>query len=233
MDAIIGTLEAIGIFLAGLLARIGVVLAVAMVLLVPVLVWLGGARLFAAARRRALGVEPAGGFMFRRGIFYAPGHTWVKPEGGKLKVGIDDLAQRILPWATDVELPKPGSVVRKGDAVATISCGGKVARIVAPVDGTVVAVNPAVARDPSLVKRDSYARGWLFWMVPSDERYRSLPSGDPARGWFATEAQRLGVFFEHQLGISAADGGEWIAPPPQLLREEQWEALTGAFLRAA
>ncbi len=233
METIIGILEAIGVFVAGLVARIGVVLAVALVLLVPVFLVIGGARALAALRRRALGLEPAGGLLFRRNLYYAPGHTWVKPDAGKLRVGIDDLAQHLLPWATAVELPRPGTVVKRGDPVATIACGGKQARIGAPVDGTVIAVNPAVARDPSLVKRDSYARGWLFAMVPSDDAYRRLPTGEPARGWFAAEGARLGEWFEHHLGIATADGGEWIAPPPALVTDEQWRSLTGAFLRAA
>lgn len=31
-----------------------------------------------------------------------------------------------------------------------------------PVSGTVASVNPALARDPSLVNRDPYGEGWLF-----------------------------------------------------------------------
>ncbi len=232
MDAIVGTLQAIGIFLVGLVARVGLVLAVIAVLLVPVGLGVAATRLWGGVRRRALGLAPAGGVLYRKGLYYAPGHTWLKPEGPRLKVGIDDLAQRILPWAVSVELPEPGRVVRAGDPVAIISAGAQEALIAAPVDGTVVAVNAAVARDPSLVKRDGYSRGWLFAIAPKDERWLSLPSGEPARRWLGSESARFTRFLEHQLGIATADGGEFVAPPPALLGPEQWRALTTAFLSA-
>jgi glycine cleavage system H protein len=231
MDAIIGTLQAIGIFFVGLVARLGLVLAVAAVLLMPVLLAVAGARGLESLRLRLRGLRPAGGgFTWRKGIYYAPGHTWLEPEGARLKVGLDDLAQRILPWALAVELPRPGAAVKAGEPVASISCGGQEVYVEAPVDGTVVAVNPAVARDPSLVKREAYTRGWLFALEPADERWLSLPTGEPARRWLASEGARLGRFFEQRLGIAAADGGEFVAPPPSLLGEEHWKALTLAFL---
>lgn len=232
MDAIIGTLQAIGIFIVGLLARVGLVLAVIAVLLAPVMLVMGAMRGWEALRLRVLGLRPAGGFLYRKGIYYAPGHTWLKPEGGRLKIGIDDLAQRLLPWAVSVDLPRAGTEVKQGETVAAISCGEQVVQIAAPVDGRIVAVNPAVARDPSLVKRDNYARGWLFAVAPKDERHLALPIDEVARTWLASEGTRLARFFEQQFGIAAADGGEWMAPPPSMLGPEQWKALTRAFLHA-
>ena len=37
-------------------------------------------------------------------------------------------------------------------------------------------------------------------------------------------------FFEVQLGAAAADGGEFITPPPTMLSDEQWAELTREFL---
>ncbi len=105
--------------------------------------------------------------------------------------------------------------------------------IAAPIDGTITALNLGVVQDPSLVKRENYARGWLFAMDPADERWLALPRGEPARRWLATESVRLGRFLEQELGIATADGGEWIAPPPALLGPKQWKALADAFLLPA
>ncbi|HEU4382892.1 MAG TPA: glycine cleavage system protein H [Anaeromyxobacteraceae bacterium] len=232
METIVTALQAIGIFVVGLFARVGLVVAVMAVLLVPVALVIAGARGWEALKMRLMGFRSAGGLRWRKGIHYAPGHTWVATENGRLRVGLDDLAQRILPWAISVELPRPGTRVAEGDTVATISCGGQEAPVVAPVDGLVVSVNPLVASDPSLVKRENYGRGWLFALEPIDsKRWLALPSGDAARSWLAAEGHRLTDFFEHQLGIAAADGGELVAPPPSLLGEAQWEALMRAFLK--
>ncbi len=230
MDTITGTLQTIGIFVVGLVARVGLVLAFIALLLAPVAVWMGVAGVWRAARRRVLGLSKAGDLLYREGLYYAPGHTWIEPDGTRVKVGIDDLAQRLLPWVLQIKLPRPGTQLRAGEPVATIACGGREARIAAPIDGTVVALNAGVMRDPSLVKRDNYAGGWLFSMVPANEKWQSLPSGEPARRWLGAESARLGLFLEQELGMAAADGGEWIAPPPSLLDPEQWKALTRAFL---
>jgi glycine cleavage system H lipoate-binding protein len=148
-------------------------------------------------------------------------------------VGVDDLAQRILPWAVGVRLPQPGTHVRAGATAAVISCGDREARIASPIDGTVTAVNGAVARDPALVKRESYGRGWLFAVEPNDAGWQALPTGESARAWLRGEEQRLERRIELQLGVAAADGGEWVAPPHTFLSREEWDAIARSILSHA
>jgi glycine cleavage system H protein len=225
------TFTALGVFLVGLAARLGIVLAVMLLLLVPVVLLAAGLKAFHALRLHAMGYRTAGALRFRGGLLYAPGHTWVRADGERLRIGLDDLAQKLLPWAVAVDLPRPGQRVSAGEAVARISCGGQEARVAAPFSGTVVAVNTGVMREPTLVKSDSYGRGWLFALEPDDKGWRSLPAGDAARGWLREEGERLSRFYEQHLGYESADGGELVGPPPSLLGDSQWKALTQAFLR--
>jgi glycine cleavage system H protein len=231
MTATLDVLTAIGVFAAGLVTRLGIVLVVMAALMVPVLLVVGGAKAFGAIRLWLQGYRSAGGLKFRSGLQYAPGHTWVKEDGGSLKVGLDDLAQRILPWTVAVELPAPGQVVREGEPVATLSCGGRDVRVAAPVAGRVLAVNPDVLREPTLAKSENYGGGWLFAIVPDGQAWRSLPFGERARSWLRAEGERLEIFYETQLGMAAADGGELIGSPDTLLTDSQWKALTHSFLR--
>lgn len=230
MDAIVGIFQATLTFIGGLAARLGIVLLAMAALAVPALVLVWAARGLRRARQRFLGLTPVGRLTFRPGLFYAPGHTWVKPEGEDLRVGLDDLAQKIVPWALAIELPRPGTKLRRGDQAAVISCGGKRMVVTAPASGVVSAINSSVAHDPSLVKSDTYARGWLFRMTPYDSNWRAFPSGERARKWFQAEGHRLDEYLEAHLGIAAADGGTWVAPPASLLSEEQWGGLMRAFL---
>lgn len=230
MDAILGILETLGVFVAGLVARLGLVFLVVAALMVPVVAFGALKRGYQWARRRVSGLEPAGSLVYDPALHYAPGHTWLKADGRRVKVGIDDLAQRILPWAIGVQLPQPGTRVRAGATAAIISCGDREARIASPVDGTVTAVNSAVARDPSLVKRDAYSGGWLFVVEPEDRAWAKLPTGDSAKSWLVEEEHRLGRRLELQLGIAAADGGEWVAPPHTFLTRDEWQSLARSFL---
>jgi hypothetical protein len=99
------------------------------------------------------------------------------------------------------------------------------------VSGTVTRINQAVREDASLLHRDPYSRGWLFTVAPSDASFEQLPTGAKAKNWLWDEEHRLARFFEARLGTAAADGGEYVVHPPELLHEEQWQELTREFLQ--
>jgi glycine cleavage system H protein len=231
MDTIGSALQGIGVFAAGALARLGIFLAALAVLAIPALAIALMTRWFGRLRRRALKLSDAGGFTFSGMVSYAPGHTWVAPSRRGLRVGVDDLAQRLLPWAGRIELPMPGREVREGEPVAALSNGSRTLTVMAPVAGTVVDVNRAVLRDPSLVKRDGYSRGWLFAIKPADARYTLFPRGEPARDWLEREGQRLSGFVLDCSAV-AADGGELVAQAPWLLSDDDWKKLAQTFLAA-
>ncbi len=233
MNALLSLVESIGVLIVGLVARFGLLLLVLAVVAIVFFIGLAIVRGSGALRRRLLGLSTVEGLTWKRGFYYAPGHTWVQWRSGNVvRVGLDDLAQRLLPGVTSVRLPQPGAVLEEGQMVSDIECGDKRAAIPTPVAGKVLAINPAVRRDPSLVHRDPYARGWLFTMEAANTRYVRLEYGLSARGWFGREAQQLARFLETELGVAAADGGELVAPGASLLREEQWQALTSRFLKS-
>jgi glycine cleavage system H protein len=231
MTAFIDTLTTVGVFLAGLATRLGLVVVIALVLLAPVMLALGAGKVFGAVRMWMQGYRSAGNLRFRGGLAYSPGHTWVKSEGGSLKVGLDDLAQRILPWTVAVEMPRTGRMVKEGEPVATLSCGDREVQVAAPASGRIVAVNQEVLREPTLAKSENYGSGWLFAIEPTGSEWKTLPAGERARSWLRAEGERLTRFYEEQLGMAAADGGELIGSPDTLLTDAQWKNLSRSFLR--
>lgn len=234
MQAIIETLQNIGIFLLYLAARFAVLLVVLAVLTVVFVAGLAVVRLAQRARRHAMGLTRVDGLAWRPGIYFTPGHAWLQTrEAGALRVGLDDLAQHVLARIAEVILPEPGQVVRAGEPAAVIRCGKRRAMIPAPVSGKVLAVNHRVASNPARLHNDPYGGGWLYAVQPEDSSYARLPYGEESRTWFSREAIRLSQFFEHQLGMAAADGGELVAPAPSLLTETQWVEMTESFLQAS
>jgi glycine cleavage system H protein len=231
MGSAIETVQAVGVFLLGLVGRFAVFLGMLAVLVLPALALALAVRFVAARRRRALRLSRVAGLLFRPGVAYAPGHTWLdRRGGGSLEVGLDDLAQRLLPSVTCVELPRRGTRVQSGQSIAWLHGGGRVVSIPAPITGTIVGVNAAVLRDPALVKRDGYGRGWLVALAPADAAWESFPRGADGEAFLRREAGRFTRFLEERLGFAAADGGELVAPAPWLVGEEGWKTLTAAFL---
>jgi len=230
MAALLDILMGVAIFAVGLAVRLGLLLLVVVALLVPVALVLGAVRLHQIVRPRFRGLRRAGRVLYKPGVRYSAGHTWLEREGGRLRVGLDGVAQEILPWALAVDLPRPGDVLAEGQVAAVISCGGVDARIAAPIAGRVVAVNAEVQREPSLVKEDGYGRGWLYAIEPIDTRWSTLPEGEVAREWVTGESDRLDRFLEDRLGFSGHQARSGPAPKP--LAAADWRDLTQAFLHA-
>lgn len=232
MNALLGILESAGIFIAGIVVRFGILAVVLVGLTALFLLGLGVVRLAALLRRRVLGLGVADGLSWKRTAYYAPGHTWVETAGAGVRVGFDDLAQRVLGELTRIVLPKPGVQVKEGERLAEIVCGSRRAVVPSPVTGTVISTNDAAALAPAILHRDPYRRGWLVNVAPADTAYTRLLWGAPASRWLREESARWRHSLEEQLQFHAADGGELAAPGASLLDEQQWQALMKDFLKA-
>jgi glycine cleavage system H lipoate-binding protein len=234
MTTAIEILRSVGVFLGGIVARDALFLAAAAVLVLPALAIALAIHAVRRQRERAAGFARVAGLTYRSDAFYAPGHTWLlrREGGGTLELGVDDLAQRLVPSVTAVDLPRPGVAFEKGEIVAVLHAGGREVPVHAPVAGTVSDVNGAVVSDPGLVKREGNGRGWLVAFKPSDPSFAELPRGAAAEGWLKREAARWSRVVEDQLGFAAADGGHLVEPTPALLGEESWKRLTKEFLEA-
>jgi glycine cleavage system H protein len=94
---------------------------------------------------------------------YTAEHEWLKAgSDGPVRVGITDFAQDQLGDIVYVQLPDVGSTVRAGDACGELESTKSVSDLFAPVNGTVTAVNEALADQPDLVNSDPYGEGWLL-----------------------------------------------------------------------
>lgn len=188
-------------------------------------------RAMALTVKRRMGVCESHGFFLQPALYYHPGHTWIAVEGnGTVRVGLDDFGRRLVDGIRSVALPAPGSRVRAGMAAIGIDCGSRQAALLSPVDGVITGVNRALRRGGSALERDPYGNGWLFTAKVADDDFSRLPTGKRAFDWLGRESGRLSVFLNDELGATAADGGELIPRPAQVLNPIQWENLVHTFL---
>ncbi|MEM0121669.1 MAG: glycine cleavage system protein GcvH [Thermoprotei archaeon] len=110
------------------------------------------------------------------GLLYSKEHEWVKIEGEVCTVGVTDYAQSKLGDVVVVDLPKVGAKLEYMKPACSIESFKAVSDVYSPLSGTVLEVNTEISKDPGLVNRDPYGKGWLFKLRPEklDEEAVSL-----------------------------------------------------------
>ena len=99
---------------------------------------------------------------------YAASHEWVKVEAdGTVTVGISDHAQEALGDIVFLELPDAGREVAREEAIAVVESVKAASDIYAPISGTILARNDAIADTPENINNAPYDN-WLFKIQPSD-----------------------------------------------------------------
>ena len=96
-------------------------------------------------------------------------HVWARPEAdGLVTVGMTDVAQHMAGKIIVVTPKAPGRSLARGKSAGTLESGKWVGAVPSPVSGEIVAVNPDLKADPSLVNRDPYGAGWIIRLRPGD-----------------------------------------------------------------
>ena len=87
--------------------------------------------------------------------------VWARVLDGVARVGISDYMQQKLTDISYFDPPKIDAAVEQFGELGTAESAKAVFEIIAPVSGTVVAVNLAVIDNPGLINEDPYGAGWL------------------------------------------------------------------------
>ncbi len=99
---------------------------------------------------------------------YAASHEWINVEAdGTITVGISDHAQAALGDIVFLELPEAGLEVSQEEAIAVVESVKAASDIYAPVSGTIIARNDAIADTPEAINDKPYD-SWLFKIKPSN-----------------------------------------------------------------
>ena len=120
------------------------------------------------------------------GFFFHQGHGWAQPiDEDRVRVGVDDFAQRAIGLAQRVDLPGKGSMLTEGEPAWEVQHeNGEYVAMLSPVSGIVVDVNDDVLQAPGLLNTRPYDDGWLLEVqVASDAYRRNLLSGRLAEEW--------------------------------------------------
>jgi glycine cleavage system H protein len=100
---------------------------------------------------------------------YSKSHEWLRAnDDGSVTIGITDHAQEQLGDLVYVEVPENGRELELQEACAVVESVKAASDVYAPIAGTVVEGNEALADAPEAVNNDAYGDGWLLKMTPAD-----------------------------------------------------------------
>jgi glycine cleavage system H protein len=175
----------------------------------------------------------AGYFQVPANLFFHPGHTWVRLEGGDtVTVGISDFAQKLVGPLGRVQLPAVGASLVQGEPALALDADGAAIPMLSPVDGRVVAVNAALATNSDAAKASPYEEGWLMKVKSPrlSSNVKNLMSGAFARRWMDTVSEDLGAEMSGmELGRVYLDGGHLVDGLARSLAQDEWAELAKRF----
>lgn len=164
---------------------------------------------------------------------FHPGHAWAHVGAGDVvTVGVDDFASKLVGRPSALRLPEIGARITQGERAFGLTCDGKTVDMLAPVDGTVVAVNPRVVSSPALITDDPYGDGWLVKVNPGriGANLKQLLSGRLARRWTEEACEGLRALMSPELGRVCQDGGVPADGMARNLDPVHWDDLARRFL---
>lgn len=164
-----------------------------------------------------------------------PTHSWMRLEDGEMVVGADDLTQVALGPVEEVELPRPGTEVARGDTLFRLRHADRTVGVHSPVTGSVIGGNRRLASEPGLVNQAPFTRGWAVRLkgdAPRRQR-RSLLRGKRARAWLREEVDRL---LSALLGLPGGvptlpDGGVLVDELHRHIDEATWHQLAAEMFQ--
>jgi len=168
--------------------------------------------------------EHAFGLDYPPNRLYHRGHAWVERESDDVvRVGLDDLASRLVGDPDSIELPAAGTRVEANGAGWRMEKNGHEFRVLSPVDGEVL-------------ETGGRSEGWYLRLrIPhGDNQTRHLLRGPEVTGWLMRELERLQIDLAPAgAAPSLADGGTIVDGLMDQLPQADWSAvLNRTFLEA-
>ena len=173
------------------------------------------------------------GVQMADGYYYHLGHTWARFEhGGRVRVGCDDFVARVFGDLHPVELPPLGARISQGQVGWSMARQDRLAALLAPVTGRVLAVNHQLRDHPEMMREAPYQHGWLFIVEPDMPRrnLKELFFGKEAERWMDREQHALLELVAPDYADLAATGGQLMHDVHGRFPQVPWDDLVARFL---
>ena len=94
-------------------------------------------------------------------------HCWARPAGAETEIGLSAQAREKLGEILYIDLPLEGDELHQGDELGELESTKTMAPLIAPLSGTVIAVNTELEQNIRWLNDSPQDRGWLCRIKPS------------------------------------------------------------------
>lgn len=171
-------------------------------------------------------------FAAPEGLFYHPGHAWLRVDGpDTVTVGFDDFAGKLVGVPSALKLPAIGARLAQGAPAWALVAAGKTIDMLSPADGVVIAVNDRAHQSPALAHEQPYGDGWLLKVRNSNlaANLKQLLHGRLAQRWLEDVTDSLRGDLAPALGKVYADGGVLIDGLARSIEPDAWDDVARRF----
>jgi len=124
-------------------------------------------------------------------LLYDSNNCWVKVTGDEAVIGFTEYGLSIIGDIIYLELPLPGTSVRRGEELGSIESGKWVGKMSLPVTGVVVETNRDAEAGPYKVNKDPYSEGWILRVKLDDSaELEQLMDAASYREWIEEQIRR-------------------------------------------
>ena len=151
------------------------------------------------------------GFGIPGGVFISSGHTWLSIEQeGKVKVGLDDFANKLIGKIDNIAFPNLGMMIKKDQILFTVYKENRGIPFKSPISGKVIEINHCCrTADYSQLELSPYLEHWLCILDADDldSELSSLKIGKSAITLYQEDLDKLRVL--HKKIRTSDDKGNY------------------------
>ena len=177
----------------------------------------------------------SGEFAIPGGVFLSEGHCWAAiDQDGTVKVGIDDIAKKLIGKIDDIEFPNLGMNITKGQPLFMVKQDNKSIQFNSPVSGQVKKVNQELRDDIASLEYTAYEKNWICQIDADnlDTELSQLKIGKNAVNFYQEEIERYSEEIKRFLkNESSREGSEFIWGQLEGLTEKDWYIITTDFFK--
>ncbi len=107
-------------------------------------------------------------FKVAKDRYYSEHGIWLLNEEGATRIGLSDYLQQTSGDIAFAEPEPEGTVVVRGDEIASIETIKVDLEILSPISGKIVKTNSILEMTPETINTDPYGEGWVCEIEPTD-----------------------------------------------------------------